>query len=112
MSNKDSKIESRRRFLKAAAGTAAVAAVAGILPRVARAGSLPHLSPSDPSAQALGYVEDNTKTSSPKHKAGADCSNCMFFEGKAGDAWGPCKLFPGKDVNAKGWCTAHQPKAG
>lgn len=111
MSNKDSKIESRRRFLKAAAGTAAVAAVAGILPRVARAGSLPHLSPSDPSAKALGYVEDNTKTTNASHKAGDDCSNCLFYEGKAGDAWGPCKLFPGKDVAGKGWCTAHQAKA-
>jgi len=111
MSNKDSKIESRRRFLKVAAGTAAVAAVAGILPRVARAGALPHLSPSDPTAKALGYVEDSSKTTNPAHKAGADCSNCLFYEGKAGEAWGPCKIFPGKDVSAKGWCVSHQNKA-
>ncbi len=110
MSKNDSSVESRRRFLKAAAGTAAVAAVAGIMPRLARAGDLPHLSPSDPSAQALGYVEDSAKVTNSAHKAGDTCANCLFFEGKAGDAWGPCKLFPGKDVAGKGWCTAHQPK--
>jgi hypothetical protein len=110
MNKKDSMIESRRRFLKTAAGTAAVAAVAGIMPRLARAADLPHLSPSDPSAQALGYVEDAGKATNAAHKAGADCANCLFFEGKAGDAWAPCKLFPGKDVAGKGWCTAHQPK--
>ncbi|MBB6183656.1 high-potential iron-sulfur protein [Oleiagrimonas soli] len=111
MTSKDSMIESRRHFLKVAAGTAAVAAVAGIMPRLARAADLPHLSPSDGTAQALGYVEDNTKTSNPKHKAGDDCSNCQFYQGKAGAAWGPCQLFPGKDVSAKGWCVSHQPKA-
>ncbi len=111
MSSKGSMNESRRSFLKLAAGTAAVAAVAGILPRVARAGGLPHLSPSDPTAKALGYVEDHTKTKNPAYKPGADCSNCLFYEGKAGEAWGPCKIFPGKDVAAKGWCVSHQNKA-
>lgn len=111
MSQHDENIESRRRFLKVAAGTAAAAAVAGILPRIARAQDLPHLSTSDPTAQALSYVEDAGKSDNPKHKAGDDCSNCQFYQGKAGDAWGPCQLFPGKAVNAKGWCVSHQPKA-
>jgi hypothetical protein len=111
MTHKDPSIVSRRNFLKIAAGTAAVAAVAGIMPRVARAAGLPHLSPSDPTAKALGYVENASKTSNPKHKAGSNCSNCQFYKGKSGAAWGPCQLFPGKEVNAKGWCVSHQPKA-
>lgn len=111
MTKKDQTIESRRRFLKVAAGTAAVAAVSGMLPRIARAGGLPHLSPSDPTAQALDYVENSAKTKNPQHKAGAMCSNCQFYQGKKGDAWGPCQLFPGKAVNANGWCVSHQPKA-
>src|SRR5215469_16475546 len=49
-------IESRRRFLKAAAGTAAAAVVIGGLPRMARAADLPHLAETDATAKALGYV--------------------------------------------------------
>src|SRR5699024_1078971 len=46
----DAQVESRRHFLKMAAGTAAVAAVAGtgVFARVAHAKDLPPLSPSDP----------------------------------------------------------------
>lgn len=102
-------IESRRRFLKAAVGTAAVAAMIGALPRRAHAADLPHLADSDPTAKALGYVEDATKTSDPKHKAGDVCSNCQFYSGGA-TGYGPCQLFPGKAVNAKGWCVSHAPK--
>jgi hypothetical protein len=43
-------LESRRRFLKVAAGTAAAAAVVGGLPRLARAAELPHVAESDPTA--------------------------------------------------------------
>lgn len=102
-------IESRRRFLKAAAGTAAAAVVIGNLPRVARAADLPHLADSDPTAKALGYVEDASKTTDAKHKAGDDCANCQFYTGGA-TGYGPCQLFPGKSVAAKGWCVSHAPK--
>lgn len=88
----DKNIESRRRFLKVAAGTAAVAAMGGILPRIARAADLPPLSPTtDATAKALDYTEDAAKTTNAKHKAGDDCSNCMFYQGKAGDKRGPCQ---------------------
>lgn len=104
---------SRRSFLKIAAGTAAAAAVVGAIPRRARAADLPHLSPTDPAAQALGYSENTAQVNQakyPNHKPSQDCSNCNFFQGAAGQAWGPCQLFPGKAVNAKGWCSAHAAK--
>lgn len=110
MTLEDQNSASRRRFLKLAAGTAAVAAAAGTVPSLARARDMPHLSPSDPTAKALSYVEDASKSTSPKHKAGDDCANCMFFQGKSGAEYGPCQLFPGKAVHAKGWCVSHQPK--
>jgi hypothetical protein len=103
-------IESRRRFLKLAAGTAAVAVVvSGGLPLVARADDAPHVSADDPTAKALGYVEDATATKDPKHKAGDTCANCQFYSGGA-TGFGPCQLFPGKAVSAKGWCISHTAK--
>lgn len=114
MSEHSPDIEARRRFLKIAAGTASVAAVAGVtglFPRLARAQDLPHLKLDDPMAKALQYVEDATTTDNAKHKKGDYCSNCMFYHGKAGENWGPCDLFPGKAVHANGWCVSHAPKA-
>ncbi|QDE39595.1 High potential iron-sulfur protein [Luteibacter pinisoli] len=99
-------IEGRRRFLKAAAGSVAAATVLGTLPRRAQAQDLPHLSPSDPTASALKYVEDGSKAQGKKTASDA-CFNCNFYQGKAGAAWGPCQLFPGKAVAAKGWCVSH-----
>ncbi|HUB89800.1 MAG TPA: high-potential iron-sulfur protein [Dyella sp.] len=107
MSQKD--IDSRRRFLKLAAGTAAAAVLMNGLPRVARADDLPHLSESDPTAKALGYVEDASTTKNPKRKAGDTCANCQFYSGGA-TGYGPCQLFPGKAVSAKGWCISHTAK--
>ena len=101
--------ESRRRFLKFAGGAAAAAVLVGGLPRVARADDLPHVSESDPTAKALGYVEDASKTTNAKHKAGDVCANCQFYSGAA-TGYGPCQLFPGKSVAAKGWCISHTTK--
>ncbi|HET6433479.1 high-potential iron-sulfur protein [Dyella sp.] len=110
MSHEES-TESRRRFLKIAAGTAAAAVVVGTLPRLARAADLPHVSESDPTAKALGYVENASETKDPKHKAGDNCANCQFYSGGP-TGFGPCQLFPGKAVSAKGWCVSHAVKAG
>lgn len=107
--SKEQDVESRRRFLKVAAGTTAAAVVMGGLPRFARAADLPPVSESDPTAKALGYVEDATKTTNAKYKAGDDCANCQFYTGGA-TGRGSCQLFPGKSVNAKGWCVSHTPK--
>jgi len=80
----------------------------------ARAADLPHLDPADPTAKSLGYVNDAKSVDAkafPTYKAGAVCSNCGQFKGKAGDAWGPCNIFAGKVVNANGWCQAYVKKA-
>ena len=109
MSN-ETDIESRRRFLKVAAGTTVAAVVMGGLPRFARAADLPALTESDPMAKALNYVELATKSTNAKYKAGDDCANCQFYTaGPSGR--GACQLFPGKSVNAKGWCAGHAKKA-
>lgn len=102
-------LESRRRFLKVAAGTAATAVLVASLPRLARAADLPHVAESDPTAKALAYVEDASKSTNPKHKAGDVCANCQFYSGSP-TGYGPCQLFPGKSVNAQGWCVSHVPK--
>lgn len=103
----------RRRFLVGAGTALGAVALAGALPRTARADDLPHLSPDDATAQTLGYVEDATKADKakfPTYAAGDSCANCNFFQGGSA-AWGACQLFPGKAVTAKGWCSAHAKKA-
>ncbi|MFC5741039.1 high-potential iron-sulfur protein [Dyella tabacisoli] len=104
----DENIESRRRFLKVAVGTTAAVVAIGGLPRFARAADLPHVAESDPTAKALGYVEDAGRGGA-KRKAGDVCSNCQFYTGGP-SGYGPCQLFPGKSVNAKGWCVSHAAK--
>jgi hypothetical protein len=79
----------------------------------AQAKALPHLAETDTQAAALGYRNDARKVDKIKFgnwRAGLDCDDCVQFEGKKGEAWGACKIFPGKAVNAKGWCSAFQPK--
>ncbi len=104
---------SRRNFL-ALAGITGAAALVGIRPASAEGGALPHLAESDPTAKALGYVEDAgkvDKTKFPGYKAGAHCATCNFYQGKGSEEYGPCQIFPGKSVAAKGWCASHSPKA-
>lgn len=72
------------------------------------------VSPKDPQAVALAYVEDSAKVDGkkhPRHAATQLCSNCQLYTGKAGSASGPCGVFPGKQVAAKGWCSAYVKKA-
>lgn len=104
--------QGRRRFLVGTGAALGAAALVSMLPHQATADDLPHLSPTDATAQTLGYVEDATqadKAKFPTYTAGSACANCNFFQGAA--AWGACQLFPGKSVNAKGWCSAHAKKA-
>jgi High potential iron-sulfur protein len=68
----------------------------------------PKVNEKDSVAAALGYVSDakhvDTKAS-PTYQAGSTCSNCSWYQGKAGDpAGGACTFFPGKNVDANGWC--------
>jgi len=95
----------RRRLLQALAA----ASVAAALPMYAQAQSPPPLSVEDPTAKALGYVEDSSQADAarfPAHKAGQDCIGCNFYQGQGKAARGPCSLFPGKSVAGKGWCSA------
>jgi hypothetical protein len=106
----DPNVTPRRHFLKLAAGTAAVAAVAGtgMFARTAQAKSLPPLSESDPMAKALHYTDDASTTKDPKHEKNAICGNCSFYHGKSGAKSGPCDIFPGHSVAHDGWCVSHQ----
>ena len=98
-----------RRSLLARAGFVAGALV--VAPeRVLPAAALPHLSPTDPVASALGYTEDATKVDraqSPSYQPDEKCANCMQNSGTPGQAWGPCKIFAGRLVNESGWCRAY-----
>lgn len=107
---KDKPNSDRRRFMKLVGGATAAVAFLGALPRRAFA-ALPHLTQeNNATAKALNYMDDNTKAPAP-HKAGQDCSNCMHYQGKAGDEYGPCVLFPGFDVHSKGWCSGYAVKS-
>ena len=111
MQSHDQATCSRRHFIALAAGSAAVAS--GLLPMPGRAAELPHLSETDPAAQALGYSEETTKVSSakyPKHQPAQDCDRCNLYKGSAGAQWGPCLIFPGKAVHLQGWCSAFTPR--
>jgi hypothetical protein len=90
-----------------------LAALSRVTHSHAQAKPLPHVAESDPQAAALGYRDDAKKVDRKKfanYQPGKDCDDCVQFEGKKGEAWGPCKIFPGKAVNRKGWCSAFQPK--
>jgi hypothetical protein len=66
-----------------------------------------HLSPTDPTAQALSYHEDAKTVDAkqfPTYQPGQMCSTCLQLQGTAGDAYRPCNIFAGKLVNANGWC--------
>ena len=93
----------------AVAPFASIAAMSSV-----QAGALPAVTPDDPNAQALQYVEDATKaTRTDKMGVAAakqDCASCQFVQADSG-ARRPCQLFPGKSVSEKGWCAGWAPKA-
>lgn len=66
--------------------------------KTASAATLPSLDPNDPTAKALGYVNNSAK---PDQK----CANCAQFQGQAADPSGGCNIFAGKSVAAGGWCS-------
>jgi flagellar basal body rod protein FlgC len=93
----------RRRFLNLCAGAMA----ASVAARELRAADLPHLSPTDPNAQALGYVEDAATVDAkkfPQHEPSQNCANCNQFTKQPGSAYGACVIFAGKAVSERGWC--------
>ena len=66
------------------------------------------LSPTEPAAKALGYIEDAAKVdakANPTFKAGQHCANCLQWADKNRKApTSKCNLFPGKMVKSAGWC--------
>lgn len=103
---------SRRAVLKGALLSLAAIPVVVQSTRADAAAALPLVDPAkDPTAKALGYVANAATTKDPAHKAGAVCSNCALFQGKATDAAGGCPLFAGKQVAGAGWCSAWAKKA-
>lgn len=100
-------MKSRREFIRLATLSGAA-----LLATRARADT-PVLDEKDPQAVALGYVADAArvaKTKYPNYAAGQVCSNCQFYQGKAGIPLAPCPLYGGKQVAAKGWCSAYAKK--
>lgn len=98
---------SRRTFLKASP-------LVVLAPSLARGASAqtapsPSVSPADPQAQALGYVDDASQVNRaqyPQYAQGQHCSVCELYQGPAQSAEGPCQIFGGKLVAARGWCSS------
>ena len=104
----------RRQFIKVVLlGAASAPVLAGLFQRTAAAADLPALTEADPTALALGYVEDATtvkKDKFPTYVAGQLCSNCNLAQAVLPDGRFPCTLYPGKSINGKGWCAAYVKK--
>jgi len=110
-----SDIISRRKLLtNALVAAAAAAAAASPAVEAAEPAGYTHLTPTDPSAAALGYVSDAKTVDAAKYKTykpGEMCGNCLQLQGTAGDPWRPCILYPKKLVNVNGWCSGYVKKA-
>lgn len=112
---KSNPVDTGRRRATGLILASAALPVAGLLrPAIARAAELPHVTPDDPTAKALKYVDDASEADRPDKMGVAGdeqlCANCQFIQGADGEEWRPCMLFPGKAVNANGWCTSWTPK--
>jgi hypothetical protein len=98
---------SRRAIVKSGLIVVAVLPAAGLLSRSAAAAALPPLDPSDPTAKALGFVNDVSKVDAKKYptfKPTQKCGTCAQFQGKPTDATAACTIFAGKSVPMGGWC--------
>jgi hypothetical protein len=70
---------------------------------------------SDPQASVLGYkavASHADKVNFPKYADGQQCSNCVLYQGKPGDAKGACPLFADKQVLVGAWCSLYTKKPG
>jgi hypothetical protein len=98
---------SRRSIVKSGFIAGALLPTVGLMSRNAAAATLPPLDPSDPTAKALGFVNDATKVDTktqPTFKPSQKCGTCAQYQGKAGDATAACTIFAGKSVPQGGWC--------
>src|ERR1700722_7373658 len=103
----DESLIARRALLRKVAMAAALTPLA-LSKLTAAAAANPRLSPAQPAAKAVKYVEDAKHAQGAA--AGSRCANCALYEGVSGSTQGPCQLFPGKDVMAAGWCSSWAPQ--
>lgn len=107
---------SRRALIKGGLIAGACIPALGLLATDASAApALAPLSPSDPTAMALGFAENTGKVdakSYPTHTAAQKCATCAQYTGAAGAARGGCNIFAGHSVPANGWCSAYAKKPG
>ena len=101
--------ESRRQLLKRVTLGVALIPIAGLPLRTASAAEMPLVGADDPTAKALKYVGDASKSSDAK--PGSKCANCKLYQGAADSTEGGCLLFPGKSVKAAGWCSSWTAKS-
>jgi hypothetical protein len=90
-----------------------VAASAGLFARRSLGDELKRLDVKDPTAVALGYVENVSQVDLKKYPAyakGSNCENCLQLQGSPGNNYRPCSLFPGKLVSVSGWCKGWTPE--
>lgn len=98
----------RRRFLGDTAKAILMLALSGRT--LLRADAPGRLDPADPSAKAIGYIEDAAKIDpkkEPLFKPASRCRNCNFYQAvdaKADSA--PCTIFANQRVAGPGWCRA------
>lgn len=101
---------SRRRFLAITLVGGTGCMLAATLPAMAAPAKknvrLTRLPVDTPQARALHYTENARTVRHRLYRVGQDCTNCEFYRGAAGKAYGPCTLFPRNAVAAKGWCSA------
>jgi hypothetical protein len=106
---------SRRALIKLLSAGAVAVLSGGRIMTASAAAALVPLTSADPTAQALGYVDDSSKVDAaarPTHKPDQKCSNCVQYQGQPGDARGGCNIYAGKSVAAGGWCTVWAKKPG
>jgi High potential iron-sulfur protein len=104
----------RRRFVQFASLSAASLVVLGNAnaaepAKAAAEADLPKLELTNPTAKALGYVEDTKKADQAKYKnhtAEQKCMNCRFMKGDPKKPRMGCTLFAGKSVASQGWCAS------
>src|ERR1700730_15742945 len=99
--------QSRRKFVQKLMLGATLAPLAVARLTASHAADQPLLSPDDPAARKVKYVEDARKEKSAK---GNKCSNCALYEGTYNSSQVPCQIFPDKQVKAAGWCSSWAPQ--
>lgn len=98
---------SRRAMVKSGIIAGALLPALGLVTQEAAAAPLPPLDPNDPTAKALGFVNDGTQVDAKKYstyKPAQKCGTCAQYQGKPTDPTAACTIFAGKSVPQGGWC--------